>query len=842
VVAARILAELFADEPAAAPAPERAHPLTDFQEAGVMRARSILARWGGVLIADSVGLGKTYVGLALIEEELRRGGVVVVAIPASLRPTWRPALRRLRGRYEGEVRMLSHAQLSRGGYSPRLAGRVTLAVVDEAHRFRNPRTRRHAALRSLCAGARMVLLTATPVNNGVVDLLGLLSLFAEDDAFTGVGVPSLRQLLAPAPGVRSATASGAPASPALTRLLRAIMIRRTRRTVLRSARPGTLPGARVQFPVRSPPHLVRYDDPRTTALVDLIASLELAPYGLGERGATDAGGVEALIRLALLKRLESSAPALRRSTTRLLGFCRSFLGALEAGRLLRPHPRGRSGARDADPLQLVLFDLVAEPIPPGVDRAQLGAAVRRDIDRLQRMDRLLDADDPKLAALDELLQRLAPEKVVVFTEFRDTAEAVWRPLTRTGAVARIDGDAAWLGHQQAGRSAVVRRFAPAANDADPPPARERVDVLIATDVLAEGMNLQDARHVVSYDLPWNPVRLLQRIGRVDRLGSPHQTVVPHLFLPAAGLDAVLALTRRLSAKLGHITASVGGDEAATLMERLSGGALAAEAALDQVEAGQEDALEALRAAWREHQRTQAPGPAAALPATDVGPGAVATVTVEEGTAVVAIVLARFRGRAWLLEIEDGGRIQEAGEPSARIIGAALAGPATALSRPGDDENLSAALLAIRDQVRRHFAAQDCVARAPRPVQACDPGARLARRLRSALADADAWADPELMARADAALQRLAVPLAGHARDEARALLAEAEAPASAARLLDGVEAVVTRSRGPADTPARDPSQAASEASLVAVLMVSVAGAERAGTEPRREVDDADARG
>lgn len=835
-MAERILGELFGDEPPRAPAPERTHPLTDFQEAGVVRARAVLARWGGVVIADSVGLGKTYMGLALIEEELRRGGSVVVAIPASLRSTWRPPLRRLRARCPGgKLRTLSHAQLSRGSYPPNLAGRVTLAVVDEAHRFRNPRTRRHAALRTLCAGAAMALLTATPVNNGIADLHGLLSLFARDDAFIGVGVPSLRQLLETGPRGRPATTDG-PArrsrpstSPALTRLLRAIMIRRTRRTALRTARPDTLPGGRIRFPVRSPPDLVRYDDPRTTSLVELIAGLELASYGLADRGARDAGGVEALIRLGLLKRLESSAPALRRSTRRLLGFCRSFLGALEAGLLLRQRGR-RGGVADIDPLQLVLFDLVAEPIPPGVDRAPLGDAVRRDIARLERMDRLLDADDPKLAALHELLQRLAPEKVVVFTEFRDTAEAVWRPLTRTWAVARIDGGAAWLGHQKAGRGVVVRRFAPAANDADPPPARERVDVLIATDVLAEGLNLQDARHVVSYDLPWNPVRLLQRIGRIDRLGSPHHTVVPHLFLPAAGLEDVLALTRRLSAKLGDITASVGGGEAAALMERLGRGGPAAEAALDQVEAGQEDALEVLRAAWREHPRTHTPGLAAGE-ASDVSPGAVATAMVRAGTgdAVAAVILARFRGTAWLLEVDDEGRVREAGEPSVRIIGDALAGPAAPHpdpdDDPDDDESRSAALLTIRDQVRRHFAALDCVARAPRPVQATDPGARLARRLRSALASADAWADAGLMARADAALQGLAMPLAGRARDEARSLLAEADAPTSAAQLLDRVEAVLERARAAADNTAHHRAAPAAEASIVAVLMTIGAGRE-----------------
>jgi N12 class adenine-specific DNA methylase len=251
-VASLMLREVFgAEEPPAPDAPGRAFPLTEFQEAAARRAGAILERWSGVLIADSVGLGKTYIALALIEETVRVGRPVLVAVPASLRPLWRRGLRRLRLRYSAAaIHLFSHAQLSRGSFSPSLAGSAGLVVVDEAHRFRNPRTRRYAALLPLCANARTALLTATPVNNSLADLYHLLRLFADDDAFVDLGVPSLGEVFEDAPGP----------SPELQRILREVMVRRTRSMVraaacIRPVGPGW-------FPRRAPPRIVRFEDPR----------------------------------------------------------------------------------------------------------------------------------------------------------------------------------------------------------------------------------------------------------------------------------------------------------------------------------------------------------------------------------------------------------------------------------------------------------------------------------------------------------------------------------------------------------------------------------------------------
>ncbi|HEX7091524.1 MAG TPA: helicase-related protein, partial [Longimicrobiales bacterium] len=641
--------------------PRPVFDLADFQADAVWRASEILARRRGVLIADSVGLGKTYVALALAERELRRGGRVAVVTPAALRRDWVPALRRLAdglgvrqtsglgvwrktaesvltdgpattcadhalpvppapggrtaagGRSAARSRSapggrtaagsrpagaggprpsaaaaarargdpgarpppllawLSHARLSRGTHRPERLVPLDLVVVDEAHAFRSPRTRRYRALAALCRGSRVVLLTATPVNNAASDLYHQLRLFAGDGDFRDIGVADLGAVF------RAVTEDAAAARSALA-VLRQVMIRRTR-PFLREHYAGVrLPGrggkARVlAFPERAPPRPIRYslqaaypgllDD-----IAETLAALILAPYAPGEYGADGepaARGVAELLRLALLKRLESSVAAFRASIARLVRYYEACDGALAAGWLLAPaeHRRLLEIRGDGDVVQLVFPELALRPAPAGLDVARMRADVRAELDALQALERALagidPSSDPKLAALLELLEGEARgSKVVVFTEFRDTARHLWRALVRRGGVALVDGGGAFLGLNPCGRRQAIERFAPRSNGAREPAPRERVDLLIATDVLSEGLNLQDANRVVSYDLPWNPVRLIQRVGRVDRLGSPHPVVYSDHFLPDRGLEPLLGLVARLRAKLLAIGRTVGG--------------------------------------------------------------------------------------------------------------------------------------------------------------------------------------------------------------------------------------------------------------------------------------------
>ena len=538
-------------------------PLAAFQADAAARLLALLGTRGGALLADSVGLGKTHVALAVIGDVVRAGaGPALVVTPAALRRQWTGPLRRLArdcgigfalaaGRGADTSAALlwaSHARLSRGDVP---ALRPGLVVVDEAHAFRNPATRRYRELARLCRGARVLLLTATPVNNALSDLYAVLRLFLGDGDLADLGVADLRAFLGPG------RAMSGP-EPALRNALAALTVRRTRR-ILETH--GLESGLR--FPVREPPIAVRYDPDENggfSTWLEQIDGLRLDVYDAarpaGPRGAGH------LVRISLLKRLESSQAALSVSLDRLHAFLRDCVESIPMG--LLPCAAVTAGA---DPEQILLGRLVHTPLPGHVDPVALTESVRADLAATAGLRTGLRAAGPdrKLAALVNLLRGpLAGRSALVFTEFADTALRLHEALRGHVRTGLVTGHSARLGACPAARRRVIESFAPVSGGA--PAGTDRLlDVLIATDVLSEGLNLQDCGDVISYDLPWNPIRLLQRIGRIDRLGSPHDRIRCYNFMPDRGLDAFLGLLDRIRAKLRAVRAA-GGFDAPALPE------------------------------------------------------------------------------------------------------------------------------------------------------------------------------------------------------------------------------------------------------------------------------------
>ena len=539
-------------------------PLAAFQADAAARLLALLGTRGGALLADSVGLGKTHVALAVIGDVVRAGaGPTLVVTPAALRRQWTGPLRRLArdravgfglaggpgGDTSAPLLWTSHARLSRGDVP---ALRPGLVVVDEAHAFRNAATRRYRELARLCRGARVLLLTATPVNNALSDLYALLRLFLGDGDLADLGVADLRAFLGPG---RAPPGSG---EPALRNALAALTVRRTRR-ILETQ--GLESGLR--FPVREPPIAVRYDPDGNGGLaawLELIEGLQLDVYD----AARPAGprGVGHLVRISLLKRLESSRAAFSASLDRLHAFLRDCVESIPQGALPCPRIIAR-----ADPEQILMGRIVHTPFPRHVDAVALTESARADLAATGRLRTRLRAagSDRKLAALVTLLQGpLAGRSALVFTEFFDTARSLHEALHTQFRTGLVTGRSARLGACPATRRRVVESFAPISGGA-PAGTRRLLDVLIATDVLSEGLNLQDCGDVISYDLPWNPIRLLQRVGRIDRLGSPHERIRSCNFLPDRGLDALLGLLDRIRDKLRAVRAA-GGFDAPALPE------------------------------------------------------------------------------------------------------------------------------------------------------------------------------------------------------------------------------------------------------------------------------------
>ncbi len=586
--------------------------LAEFQEDAIKKARRILARYDGVMIADSVGLGKTWIGKKLLEDyayHMRQKAIVIC--PAALREIWGTEL------VDASIAavVLSQEELGREEFDWRPWGDVDFIVVDESHNFRNPNAQRSDALASIlsanggkgASGARkkVVLVTATPVSNSVLDLYNQLTLITQNDRtfFAAAGIGDLYKLFL--------AARRDPQALPLYNLLEEVVIRRTRPFIRRAYPDATIRGERINFPDRKL-KTIHYNLEETYAglyeeIVSGVEALRLAPYHLEAYKKTKADEFEegreralvGIFKSRYLKRLESSVEAFRISVRRALQFLETFESYILEGRLLKSsdfHKAIRYLSREdeeddatvsslADAMESkeeiqTLLATMPSVDPRQYDLRRLHDDVRRDVQILTSIhDRIRDIrprDDLKLQRLKDLLRNeLRGKKVLIFTYYVDTARYLFRELATGNSPAakafrkqlgnvvirRLDS-----GADAKERRRAVQHFAPRANrrpdliDSD-----EEIDILISTDVLAEGQNLQDCGHLLNYDLHWNPTRMVQRAGRIDRIGSPFPVLWINNMFPDEGLERLLGLVESLSRRieeidrLGFLDASVLGE-------------------------------------------------------------------------------------------------------------------------------------------------------------------------------------------------------------------------------------------------------------------------------------------
>ena len=520
--------------------------LAPHQIPAAKRLSAIISRYGGALLADDVGLGKSYVALAVA---LARQQPFVLVVPAVLVSQWRGLLDRFG---VTDTSIVTHESLSVHAYRPSPSSTVPyrLFVIDEAHRFRNPETNRYRALARLAVGSRVLLVTATPIHNRVADLLHLLRLFLRDHALAALGVPSLRNAAR-----READRSLAHAAVAR------VIVARSRERVQTAYDGGPV---RMVFP-RSTTAALRAGPAPDGLISDLAAGVAALRAG---------GGAAPLLRLMLLRRLGSSLPAFRAALARHDAYLDLAARAAAEGRALTPREFQRCFPRAAESdIQLVLFPLLLEhtangSTPFGDDRKILA--------RLRDLLPRAPARDPKVEALERLLTvRPSRAKTIVFTDAQPTARYLLQCL-RHRRVAAVFGHVGRFASGDVSRQEVLRAFAPRAQGGTQPVTALQTDVLIATDLLSEGLNLQDAERVVHYDLPWSPARLAQRVGRIDRLGSSHASITTVTFLPPPALARALAIEERLATKVSaQQVAGTGGrldwcDQLATLASASAG--------------------------------------------------------------------------------------------------------------------------------------------------------------------------------------------------------------------------------------------------------------------------------
>jgi len=450
--------------------------LAPHQREGALRVLYTLQRRGGVILADEPGLGKSYVALAVAVEYESAGSSTLIVCPAGLTGQWRRLLDRFA--VSAQVCSQESPDLQRGRA-------VDLLIVDEAHHFRNPSTDRFRDLAPSTTGARILLITATPLCNSRRDVLELLKWIVPDDALRDRGVDS----------IAVAFDQGDP--EAIAAISDELIIRRTRDVLPEALRAGSLTRRVVWHSA---------DDFSVEAALNALAFPGMERH-------------TSLLRRHLRRRLESSHAALRDTLRRQKRFYARVEGMRARGLTLTKRDwlrsfRGQEDGCEQEPLFPEAFASLSGSFDAGADHiaAEL-VAIDRVLETLTR--------DWKRETLDNLLESEPVQPTLIFTGSVVTAADLHRLLRARHEVALLTSRFSAWGSRRVSRDAAMSAF-----------MSGRIELLISTDLASEGLNLERGSRVIHYDLPWTPSRIDQRNGRIWRIGQEKAAIEAIYFLSA----------------------------------------------------------------------------------------------------------------------------------------------------------------------------------------------------------------------------------------------------------------------------------------------------------------------
>ncbi len=633
--------------------------LAKYQQDGYHALLKRGEKYGGAFLCDGVGLGKTFVGLMLIERFLmfkgNRKSVALFVPKAAREAVWERELQKYLPKTLGgflPFKIFNHTDLHRDKLEYEFDNVKTEAdviIIDEAHHFRNRGRRgetdfekrsRYFRMLELTEDKQIFLLTATPINNKLLDFKHLIDLFArEETAYfaNNLGIHSLdghframeKELDKRTTEIEGVTAENSELNMSLVGdimdhniLFKELVVQRSRRYVKDSLKQAS--AGEVLFPLRKRPQVAEYNVKKTYG--NLLNKIEEAfsktqplfilsvynPY-LRFIGPSDQKDtflenrqvqIVRLIRLGFLKRFESSAQAFEMSCRTLMFKLLAWItvhiddekGEAKLERWKRRH--GDLINYIAEVERDLFDDSTDEPEEDVIPAEFLDNALEKKLneewfnisaiidDAYEDLENLVDFvretkkvtpdRDDKFQRLVQLLktdQVLSKHKVIVFSEFKATARYLAGQLKEKGfqGVDVIDSSTT------ENRASLIQRFSPYYNGSSSPELaeerREEIRVLISTDVLAEGLNLHDCTRLINYDIHWNPVRLMQRVGRIDRRLNPEteaKIIADHPsskdirgmvaywnFLPPGELDTLLKLHKKVANKTLRISKVLG---------------------------------------------------------------------------------------------------------------------------------------------------------------------------------------------------------------------------------------------------------------------------------------------
>lgn len=621
--------------------------LYKFQRDGVLGAIDKLEKYNGCIIADSVGLGKTFEALAIIKYYELRNDRVLVLCPKRLRENWTLYLQNDernifcddRFRYD----VLNHSDLSRSsGFSGDVNletvkwGNYDLVVIDESHNFRNNAPNRKKGLSRyrrlmrdiIKAGVKtkVLMLSATPVNSKMNDLKNQVAFITEGDdaALSKAGISSIENTLKKAQACfnrwldtpeRDSRVLLESMNFDYFQLLDLLTIARSRKHIEKYY---NLDGIG-KFPERRRPINIKEDIdteghfPPLLEVNRTIQRLHLAAYSPlkyvlpDKRDAysekydveTEGGSIfkqvdreESLIhlmRVNLLKRMESSIFSFSITIRNLLDTVNAILGRIE-----KYERNSENGVFDSKELNINEIETDSEELSDLLIGNQVKVLIQDCDILLWKQELLADQEhlikllhisghitperDKKLIALKQLIAEKITHpinqgnrKLLVFTAFADTAEYLYQQLAEwartqfgihSALVSGTGKNRTTMADVRLDLHSLLTNFSPKSKERSKshPTTTDEIDLLIATDCISEGQNLQDCDYLVNYDIHWNPVRIIQRFGRIDRIGSSNDSIQLVNFWPNMELDEYINLEARVSGRMVLLDISATGEE------------------------------------------------------------------------------------------------------------------------------------------------------------------------------------------------------------------------------------------------------------------------------------------
>ena len=566
--------------------------LFSFQKNAVDQGLTMFELYGGVIIGDVVGLGKTYVGTALLKYLQMQEYRPLIICPPTLEPMWE----KFCVDYEVDAKILSRGKLSQEHFELYQDYRYKdrdLVLLDESHHFRNNNSRQYENLQQFMVArdAKAILLTATPFSNKEDDIKNQIMLFHQ----------SPKTFIPPAneTDLNKYFAQVKKGEADMTDLLKNIMIRRTRRYVMKqwgkddenNRRYLPVGNEKKYFPERKM-KTERYDinkvyQRKYETIVGYMTKekLSFARYSLGlyltddyknvrlyKELGTAGSKLVGLIRALLLKRMESSLEAFKQSITHYINTHKIFLKLLDEKiipigdvsyksmyEIARDDPDSINDPNTIEEFRKKIKD-AGETVYKfeAFDTERLIIDIQKDIEIFETIDglihRLTSKTDDKLEKLQNLLdEKYYGKKILLFTEFTTTAKYLNAKIRWNGNKEQIDST---------GNSIqCARRFDPDNNPSNEPILKksDEITLLITTDVLAEGINLQAGEIIINYDFHWNPTRLIQRAGRIDRIGSKNEIITIHNFLLDPDMEKDFQLENLVKNKIDTIHKIIGED-------------------------------------------------------------------------------------------------------------------------------------------------------------------------------------------------------------------------------------------------------------------------------------------